>query len=267
MKAYLSFFKIRFINGLQYRAAAYAGIATQLAWGFMYIMMYQTFYNTNPSAAPMDFQQLSSYIWLQQAFLALYMTWFLDNELFDLISSGNVAYELCRPINIYDTWFIKNCAIRLSKALLRSIPILILASFMPKEYRFTLPASSTTFVLFIIAMFLGFIVVVAYCMLIYIFTFYTISPMGVRMALVMIADFFSGGLVPLPFLPDWMTKYIYLSPFGAMQNVPFRIYNGNIPFNEAIKAIILQMLWSIILIIFGKVLISKALKKIVVQGG
>ena len=50
MKAYLSFFKIRFINGLQYRAAAYAGIATQLAWGFMYIMMYHTFYKTNPSA-------------------------------------------------------------------------------------------------------------------------------------------------------------------------------------------------------------------------
>ena len=72
----------------------------------------------------MDFQQLSSYIWLQQAFLALFMTWFLDNELFDLISSGNVAYELCRPINIYDTWFIKSCATRVSKALLRSFPIL-----------------------------------------------------------------------------------------------------------------------------------------------
>lgn len=65
MKTYLSFFKIRFINGLQYRTAAYAGIATQFAWGFMYIMLYNTFYNSNPAKAPMEFSQLSSYIWLQ----------------------------------------------------------------------------------------------------------------------------------------------------------------------------------------------------------
>ena len=32
MKKYLSFFRIRFIAGLQYRAAAWAGIATQFAW-------------------------------------------------------------------------------------------------------------------------------------------------------------------------------------------------------------------------------------------
>ena len=33
-------FKIRFINGLQYRAAAYAGVATQFAWGAMTILMF-----------------------------------------------------------------------------------------------------------------------------------------------------------------------------------------------------------------------------------
>ncbi|AGI39710.1 hypothetical protein Clst_1656 [Thermoclostridium stercorarium subsp. stercorarium DSM 8532] len=35
MKKYISFFRIRFINGLQYRSAAYAGIMTQFAWGSM----------------------------------------------------------------------------------------------------------------------------------------------------------------------------------------------------------------------------------------
>ena len=35
MKAYLSFFRIRFLAGLQYRTAAWAGIATQFAWGGM----------------------------------------------------------------------------------------------------------------------------------------------------------------------------------------------------------------------------------------
>lgn len=267
MRAYLCFFKIRFINGLQYRTAAYASIATQFAWGFMYIMLYQALYKSNPSKAPMNFSQLSSYIWLQQAFLALFMTWFLDNDIFNLITSGNIAYELCRPFDIYNTWFVKSCAVRLSRTLLRCFPILIIAFFLPAPYKFNLPSSLASVLLFLITAFLSFIVVISYCMLVYIFTFYTVSPIGVRLALVMTADFLSGGLVPLPFLPDWLTKYLYLSPFAAMQNVPFRIYSGQIPVSETFSPIVLQVFWAATLIIIGKFIISKALKRVTVQGG
>lgn len=267
MRPYWSFFKLKFINGLQYRAAAYAGIATQFAWGFMYLMLYHSFYRSNPAAIPMEISQLASYIWLQQSFLALFMTWFLDNDIFEAISSGNVAYELCRPLNIYNMWFARDCATRFTKALLRCFPILIVASFLPGTYRFNGPASFYSFILFIISMLIGTMVVVAYCMLVYIFTFYTISPMGIRMTMVMLADFLSGGLVPLPLLPEWLTKYIYLSPFAAMQNTPFRIYSGNIPLNEGWQAILLQGFWAIVLIIVGKAIMSKAIKKVIVQGG
>lgn len=267
MRAYWSFFKIRFINGLQYRTAAYAGIVTQLAWGFMYIMLYHSFYRSNPGASSMSMSELSSYIWLQQSFLALFMTWFLDNDILESISSGDVAYEVCRPLNIYNMWFVKNCAIRVSKAVLRCFPILIIAALMPESYRFYGPVSTYSFMIFLISVVLGTMLVVAYCMLIYIFTFYTVSSVGVRMTMVMIADFFAGGLVPLPLLPDYLTKYIYLSPFAGMQNAPFRIYTGGIQGNEAIKTILLQLFWAAVLIIFGKLIMSKAMKKVIVQGG
>lgn len=267
MKTYWSFFKMRFINGLQYRAAAYAGIATQFAWGFMYIMLYHSFYRTNPSASNMSISELSSYIWLQQSFLALFMTWFLDNDIFEAISSGNVAYEICRPLDVYNMWFAKSCAIRVSKAVLRCLPILILASFLPESYKFSLPASIYSFSLFLISVIVGTAVVVGYSMLIYIFTFFTVSSVGVRMTMVMLADFFAGGLVPLPMLPDYLTKYIYFSPFAAMQNAPFRIYTGGISGIDAVKAIILQLFWAIVLIGFGKLIMRKAMKKVIVQGG
>ena len=44
MKKYWSFFRMRFLGSLQYRAAAWAGIATQFAWGFMQLLMYRAFY-------------------------------------------------------------------------------------------------------------------------------------------------------------------------------------------------------------------------------
>ena len=40
----------------------------------------------------MTFEQLTSYIWLQQALLAMFMTWFYDNAIFDSITSGGIAY-------------------------------------------------------------------------------------------------------------------------------------------------------------------------------
>ena len=106
MKKYLSFFRLRFIHGLQYRTAAVSGMVTQFVWGSMEILLFRAFYQADASSFPMTFQALSSYVWLQQAFLALYMAWFWEMELFDSITTGNVVYELCRPIRLYDMWYV-----------------------------------------------------------------------------------------------------------------------------------------------------------------
>lgn len=88
MKKYLSFFRLRFLMGLQYRAAAAAGVLTQFAWGFMEIMMYRAFYRADAAAFPMSFEATASYIWLQQAFLAVFAAWMLESEIFDAIKTA-----------------------------------------------------------------------------------------------------------------------------------------------------------------------------------
>ena len=118
-----SFFRLRFSMGLQYRAAAIAGIVCQFLWGFMEIMVYHAFYRADASAFPMTIEATATYIWLQQAFLALFMAWFMENEIFDSILNGNIVYELCRPIDIYNMWFSRSVANRLSRAVLRCFPI------------------------------------------------------------------------------------------------------------------------------------------------
>ena len=97
MKKYLSFFRMRFLMGLQYRAAAAAGVVTQFTWGFMELLVFRAFYQADASAFPMSFEAVASYIWLQQAFLALFMAWMMEAEIFSSIVDGNIAYEMCRP--------------------------------------------------------------------------------------------------------------------------------------------------------------------------
>ncbi|NLB33838.1 MAG: ABC transporter permease [Tissierellia bacterium] len=267
MRAYLTFFKIRFINGLQYRAAAYAGVATQFAWGAMTILMFSAFYKTNADNFPMTFEKLTTYIWLQQSFLALFMAWFFDNEIFDSISNGNVAYELCRPTKLYEMWFIRSLSSRVYRVVLRCAPILIVAAFLPSPYGISLPVDIMTFFLFLLSLIFGAFLMVSINMLIYISTFYTISSMGIRVLAISLIELLSGAIIPIPFLPDNIQQVFYLLPFASTQNTPFLIYNGYLTGSNIYYALFLQTAWLLFFVLLGKLLINKALKNIVVQGG
>ena len=264
---YASLFRIKFIAGLQYRAAAAAGIATQFVWGIMSLLLYKAFYEADPISFPMSFQALSSYLWLQQAFLALFMGWFFENDIFQTITEGGIAYELCRPLDIYYMWFYRTMANRLAKAVLRCMPILIFAAFLPKPYGISLPESISAGFWFLITTILGFLVVIAYSMLVYISTFFTYSPMGVRMVSVSLVEFFAGAVVPLPFLPEGVRRVVELLPFASMQNIPLRIYSGDIAGAEILPRVALQIFWIVVLMWFGKWLMRHALRRVVVQGG
>ncbi len=267
MRAYYSLFKMRLLKGLQYKVAALAGVATQFFWGFMYIMIFEAFYKSTPSVQPISFRELIQVIWLQQSFLVFIMLWYRDNELLNLITSGNIAYELCRPIDLYKFWYSKLIAQRLSGALLRCLPIMLIAVFLPYPYNFSLPPSFTSFILFLITLILGLILIVAISMLIYISVFYTMSPTGSLLIFGVFGEFLSGLVIPVPLMPKTLQKLVYLLPFRYTSDLPFRIYAGNIGIKEALISICVQVLWITIIITLGKLWMKKSLKRIVVQGG
>jgi ABC-2 type transport system permease protein len=267
MKKYWSFFRIRFTNGLQYRAAALSGVATQFFWGMMYILMYSAFYRTNPAQFPMGFSDITSYVWLQQAFLALFMSWIFDPELISSISSGGIAYEMVRPLEVYSMWYVKEIANRASMALLRCWLILLIAFFIPQPYGLKLPESIVSFLLFLVSGVLGCLVMVSLSMIISGLTFYTTSALGLRTAARTVSDFLGGGIIAIPFLPDGFRQVVSLLPFASTQNVPLRIYSGNIAGMEALFCILLQVFWLVVLLAGGRLLFRRALKRVVVQGG
>ena len=267
MTTYLSLIKMRFINGLQYRAAAAAGIATQFGFGFMMISQYLAFYRTNPSAFPMEISQVVSYIWVQQAFLVLFMTWFTEGDIFSAITSGQVAYDLARPMDLYGKWYCQCVASRTSKAVLRCFPILVVAYILPQPYNLTFPPDAAQFMMFLASTVLALAVVTAFGMLIYISTFYTMSPIGARTIASAFGDFMAGAIIPLPFFPDGFRQVAQVLPFAAMQNIPLRVYSGNISGADALGGMLFQLCWLFVLVALGRLWMSSALKRVVIQGG
>ncbi|WP_066321498.1 ABC transporter permease [Bacillus sp. FJAT-29814] len=267
MRVYHSVLKLRLLIGMQYRTAALAGVATQFFWGFIIIMVFQAFYEYAVTTPPISLKEIITYIWLQQAFLVFVTIWFRDNELFDLITSGNIAYELCRPCELYGFWYAKLLAQRLSSALLRCFPILIVAFFLPKPYDMTLPPSFIAFILFISSLILGLFLLVAVSMFMYISVFLTMSPTGSLLIFSVLGEFFAGLIIPVPLMPDWLQKIAYVLPFRWTADFPFRVYSGHIPQNEAIIGILIQLAYILCLVWLGRLALNNILKKVVVQGG
>lgn len=267
MRKYIAFFKMRFLTGLQYRAAALGGLVCQFFWGAMEILAFQAFYRSDPAAFPMEFQALSSYIWLRQALLLLLSFNGLDGEFFSVIQSGNVAYELCRPVGVYPMWYARSAASRVSAAFLRCWPTLLVAALIPAPYGLAMPPDIFTFFLFLLSLVLALCVVTALGMLVYMTTFHTISPRGVRLIAIGLSDFCMGSIIPLPFFPDPLRRFLELLPFSSMGNVPLRIYSGDLCGGEMLWQMVLQAFWAVALVGIGKIMEHYELKHVVIQGG
>jgi ABC-2 type transport system permease protein len=56
-------------------------------------------------------------------------------------------------------------------------------------------------------------------------------------------------------------------PFRAIMDVPFRLYSGHLPAAQAPLLIGQQLLWAAILVLIGRLVLSRGLRRLVVQGG
>lgn len=267
MKIYLSLFRIRFINSLQYRTVAIGAMITRFAWGWIEILAYTTLYRTGSIDFPMEFSQSVSYIWMQQTLIFLFSVVFSDEEIYSAIGSGSIAYELVRPMDLYGRWFCQSAANRVAFTMLNCLPPLLVALIMPEPYRMSLPQSIGQLLLFLLSTVLALSVVVAFAMLMYISLFYLTTQRGINVIVTTLTSFLSGSIIPLPFFPEPVYEVIQLMPFAAMQNMPLRIYSGNIVGIDALKGIALQVFWLATLLSVGQISMRFALKKVIVQGG
>lgn len=266
MSGYLTYLKTELIVGLQYKTSAIAGLMTQFFWGMIFAFIYTAFYS-HASIDTINLEELMSYVWLGQAFFALTYLGLKDTEIINSIKNGTVAYELCRPYDLYSWWYIKVLAKRYSAVLLRCAPIILVSIFLPYPYNLASPDGIFAFLLFLISLLLGSFVTTAINMIVHTLSFYTMQDKGVSSIICTIGNLVGGLILPLPLLPAIINSLGEYLPFRLIGDLSFRVYSGNIGIRYALESIGLQFIWIILLILFGKVLMKNALKKVCIQGG
>jgi ABC-2 type transport system permease protein len=268
---YLAIMAARFRNLLQYRVAALGGLFTQWFFGIVRIMVLEAFYQSTTQAQPMSFPETVGYVWMGQATLLL-IPWNVDADIRDQIRSGSVAYELCRPLDLYGLWFARALAWRTAPMLLRMLPMFLIAMVIlplvgPPAWRLVPPPSLAAGLLWVAALAGAVLVSSALTVLMSITMFWTVSAEGIQVLLTVGVTVLGGLAIPLPLFPDWAQGIIYNLPFPAVLDFPSRIFIGQIPVADAPIVLARQLGWTLVLVVLGRWLMSRGARRLVVQGG
>ena len=256
-------FRLRQRMETQYRGAMLGGIVCQVFFGLILIALYRALYSSRPQNLPL--QDVVTYVWLQQAFFR--MLFATDPDLMDKIRTGSIAYDLCRPVDLYGFYFARIAAQKLTGSLMRAVPMLAVAALLPAGWGIALPASLPGLLLSLTALALGLMCVSALENITMGITMRTLDPRGIQAMLNMLMMILSGNLLPLTLFPDAWQRVITLTPYAQLLDAPIRLYTGACPPERAFSALILQAAWTVCLVLCGSLLWRRNRRRLVVQGG
>ena len=247
----------------QYRGAVLGGLICQMFFGLILVAIYRAMYAGKPQVLPLS--HVTTYVWLQQAFFRMLLA--SDPELMDKIRTGAIAYDLCRPLHLYGYYYARIMAQKLTGSILRALPMLVFAALLPEGWGICLPASVPALLTALLALILGLLCVSALENITMGFTMRTLDPRGMQGMLNLLMITLSGNLLPLTLFPDSWQRVITLLPYAQLLDAPIRLYTGEYALGEAPGVLLIQLVWTCILILLGCAFWNKNQRKLIIQGG
>ena len=176
------------------------------------------------------------------------------------VRTGVVAMDLLRPITLLEQviWG------QVAQLLMKGPMILII---LPVAVGFSGITAPVALGPYLLSALLGWIVNSCIFLLLSSIAFWTLEMGGLTFLFFMVSGFLSGTLVPLWFMPDWLSAALAWLPMQATLFTPVAIYLGQIAGPDAWSAIGVQALWIVLLGGLALAVWRRAVRRVVVQGG
>ncbi|MBR1584647.1 MAG: ABC-2 family transporter protein [Clostridia bacterium] len=263
LNAYFSAFRMRWKMEWQYRGAAIGGLLCQMFFGLILVALYRVLYAGAPQDRPLA--SVVTYVWLQQAFFRMLTA--ADSDLTDKIRTGDIAYDLCRPLHLYGYYYVRVMAQKMLGSLMRGVPMLTIAALLPAGWGMAAPASPGGLVLALLGLGLGLLCMCAIENITVGLTMRTLDPKGIQAMLNLLMMILAGNILPLTLFPDRWQRVITLLPYAQMLDAPIRLYTGEWALTQAPRVLLTQAVWAVILAALGMSLWRQNQKRLIVQGG
>ena len=138
---------------------------------------------------------------------------------------------------------------------------------LPKPYGIQPPVSIEALIATIIAFFFALLLSCSFSNVMSALLIRVELGQGITSLFYAIITVLSGILTPLSIFPDWLQPILRILPFAGIMDLPCSLYTGIIPVSQVMLVLFKQLFWTFILILLGRYVLSRGLRKTVIQGG
>ncbi|MDQ3760561.1 MAG: ABC-2 family transporter protein [Actinomycetota bacterium] len=260
LACYLRLVRAGFRRYSTYRQAMVAGLATNVVFGYMRCAVLLTVFAGSAQVAGYDPSRTVTYVWIGQGLLAVVLLW-SNTDLGERVRSGDIAVDLLRPVDLQAALLAEDLG-RASFALLTrfTVPLLIGLAF----FDLTLPGSAIRWAAFGLSVLLATLVSFGIRFLLNLVAFWLLDWRGLLSLHAVIGGMLSGLVIPIAFFPGWARVAIWATPFPAIMQAPIDIAIGR---GAAPLLLAHQLAWAVVLLTAGRLVLARAVRTLVIQGG
>jgi ABC-2 type transport system permease protein len=263
LAAYRAFARIAFLQILSYRLRYFTGIITYLVNVTVYYFIWKALYRQGGEIQGFAFSQMITYVavgWIIRTFY--YNN--IDREIANDIQQGHIAARLIRPVNYQWMYISQAAGESLFRLLMFTVPTALVILWV---YRVEGPASWTSFFGFLAAMVFAFFIFAALNFITGTFAVYLQSILGLIRAKYFLVEILSGLIIPVNFFPEILARISGWLPFQHISYTPLMIYMGKLRGRELRLTLLIELVWSVVLLWVGHLMWKKATRRLTVQGG
>ena len=263
---YFSFLRVAFLKMLAYRLRYYTGIFTYTLYAAVQYFIWKAVFANYAAGQTIHGYTLSemvTYVTIAWICRSLYFS-NIDDEIDDLVRSGQISIYLIRPVNFQVMLFSHAAGESIFRLLCFSpFVALSLYLFFPMQP----PASGLAFILFAWSNVVAFLILASINFLVGLCSFVFQNIEGLSRAKYMVIQLLSGLLIPLPFFPESIRSVVESLPFKYITYAPMQCYLGKISGDEIVRLVSEQITWLALLWTAGYLAWSAAARKLCIQGG
>jgi ABC-2 type transport system permease protein len=246
-----------------YRAATFAGLFTNVVFGFLRGAILVAALREAGDIAGYSKADALAYTWLTQGIIAVIAIWGW-NDLALRIETGDIATDLTRPIDPQRYWLARDYGRALYALCIRGVvPVLVGVAL----FDITIPRDALRWVMFATSLALAVTVSFGLRFIVNLTPIWLRDWRGALLLSHFLATLMSGFVMPIAWFPHWARVIMHALPWAATTQAPIDVYLGKATGPGGVGTIAVQILWAVALLLAGRAVLAVGTRKLVVHGG
>lgn len=268
LKVYLPFTANELKRNLAYKGSFYLFVLTSCFGSFIAYYLWMAIYGSADNAVLGGLTRNEMMIYVFMTYVTSnVVTVGIAGEISDNVMEGSVAMTLIKPIDYRLSLIFKALGGVIYRFLAPSIFVWIGVELYKVNVLGLPVVSIQNVIMYLISSIMSFLLYVLFDFCFGMVAFVTTYMFGMSMAKNALMAFLTGQLIPISFFPEAMQRVFDFLPFSSMIYTPVMIYLGKYTGSGLWFVLARQMVWILVLYLFGTFLWEKITKRLVILGG